>query len=321
MLIKNEVQLVTFDPEGNLIRTLPLPIGGSVMAPPATLRNERGEWFLSCGIYEGDRFYWRTLKIGPDGEQLWSAQYLSPAGRDGLWDPQGLALDADGNLYVLGLFLTAKYSPNGSLLWASSDLQTAGAIVDRAGNVFSVGTVRHTAPERFIVAKAEPANQAAGLSVTARPAHQSIFAGETLFLEVEANAAEPLRFQWYHDWNLVEGATNATFRIEQARTDDAGLYTVEIAGASGVLARPDAEITVAPRVLQLFCTPKSGAAGYELRLTGPPGLAYTIQSSPDLQTWENVATGTSSAASGPILDIQPRGPDQLFYRPIWNSAP
>jgi len=92
-----------------------------------------------------------TIKYGPDGSLKWTATY------DNGGDDYGhaIAVDADGNVYVIGEsqgsgtdydFLTIKYSPTGAEVWEarfdSAGKYDAGAAIalDVTGNVYVTGT-------------------------------------------------------------------------------------------------------------------------------------------------------------------------------------
>ncbi|MHC4648152.1 MAG: hypothetical protein ACYTBJ_22045 [Planctomycetota bacterium] len=93
-------------------------------------------------------------KYDSEGHLTWSARYDGPAGKDD-W-PNKAVIDAKGNVYLAGTtreaeiggqFVTIKYDPSGTLLWAryytpGKRTFTAGAeslIVDERGDVYVVG--------------------------------------------------------------------------------------------------------------------------------------------------------------------------------------
>ena len=96
-----------------------------------------------------------TVKIGPQGSNLWLSSYSDPAGPT---IGEVVLVDGRGNVYVSGsdtfvsegietgiALTTIKYDPNGSQLWAScykflddQGVQVGGAALDRAGNFYVV---------------------------------------------------------------------------------------------------------------------------------------------------------------------------------------
>lgn len=102
-----------------------------------------------------------TLKYGPDGDVLWERHFASPGGNN---QPNDMALDASGNLYVAGAswvtaqqdfdMLLLKYDSDGNLLWDrtldNGDGQLDSAyrvVIDSAGNAILAG---YTEPNAYL---------------------------------------------------------------------------------------------------------------------------------------------------------------------------
>jgi hypothetical protein len=94
-----------------------------------------------------------AIKYDASGHQLWEADFTAPGGPGPTVFPLGLAVDAQGNLYVVGnsnnngLYpvnyggFTAKFSTNGSLLWSenSATFSNDAIALDSAGNAYVTG--------------------------------------------------------------------------------------------------------------------------------------------------------------------------------------
>jgi len=88
-----------------------------------------------------------------------------------------------------------------------------------------------------------------------------------------------------------------------------GNNTFVIVGDGGTIKQSGPFITLA-------LAPDSGTGSLTLSLTGAAGLPYTIQSSPDLISWQNVTNFTSIQPNTTILDaIYPSG-NRMFYRAV-----
>jgi hypothetical protein len=66
--------------------------------------------------------------------------------------------------------------------------------------------------------------------------------------------------------------------------------------------------------LALGLDPASGLL--TLSLTGPTGLAYTVQNSTDLVAWDNVTNFTSIQSTTVVLDALAPATDHRFYRAV-----
>ena len=113
-----------------------------------------GNVYVTGLSYNGNNYDIATLKYSSDGTPLWTNVFNgSGNGED---QPEGMAVDASGNVYVTGMswngndfdYVTLKYSAAGTQAWAryyqgleggGHDEGTAVA-VDAAGNVFVTGS-------------------------------------------------------------------------------------------------------------------------------------------------------------------------------------
>ncbi|WED63726.1 immunoglobulin domain-containing protein [Synoicihabitans lomoniglobus] len=73
---------------------------------------------------------------------------------------------------------------------------------------------------------------------------QTVAADEAVRFEVVAAGAGSLAYQWYHDGELLDGATTGTFALSAAKAADSGNYTVRIANSHGFIESAPATLTV-----------------------------------------------------------------------------
>ncbi|RJP30317.1 MAG: hypothetical protein C4547_16785 [Phycisphaerales bacterium] len=104
------------------------PGHGEDVAIPIFL-DEEGNVYVAGWSYGGPETQrdMVTIKIGPDGQEVWAARYNGPANRDDyLYGVHAIALDEDGHVYVIGNSVgssgyyeavTLKYDADGTESW------------------------------------------------------------------------------------------------------------------------------------------------------------------------------------------------------------
>jgi len=175
-----------------------------------------------------DAMEWGLAKYSPGGSNQWSRLvHFVPGYYDDLI--AGLAVDADGGIYVTGTavtnslgnscIVTEKFAPDGTPVWrmayrdpAMPKATACGLGLDAAGNVFVAGTVTTpTTNAEYIVIKYEQAGLAARLRFvgfdSTGAAQLSLFARSNAVYTVEAS--ENLR-----DWRSFANVSNSTGTAE-----------------------------------------------------------------------------------------------------------
>ncbi len=172
---------------------------------------------------------------------------------------QGIARDAAGNLYVSDdENLVRKISVSGvvSTLGGKEDVTgisdgvgsdarffyIGGLAVDSAGALYAgdLTSVRRG------VAAGPPA-------ITTQPQNQTVTAGDSVQFSVAATGTPDPTYQWYFNGGAFSGATSATLKFTNARTADAGDYTVTVTNTLGSITSSKATLTV-----NAATTPPSG---------------------------------------------------------------
>jgi hypothetical protein len=150
---------IAYDPNGNILWTDRYNgTGNNLDVAKAIVVDESGNVYItgtSVGAGSGNDML--TIKYNSLGNDLWTARYNAIA--NGSDEPNALAVDESGNVYITGLsvgagsgadYLTIKYDPNGEELWdnrysgpnpgsSNVDDQATSIAVDASGNVFVTG--------------------------------------------------------------------------------------------------------------------------------------------------------------------------------------
>ena len=113
-------------------------------------------------------------------------------------------------------------------------------------------------------------------------------AGSPLELSVTIDGTPPFQLQWTRNGAILPGQTNTTLRFDVVQLTDGGLYALEVADATGLVARPETLLTVAstpqPEArLEFLEWTASGLPAF--RLTGPSGRLFRLETSEDLVRW------------------------------------
>ncbi|MDR1009989.1 MAG: TonB-dependent receptor [Opitutaceae bacterium] len=158
--------------------------------------------------------------------------------------PTGLALDSSGVLYVAdtgGHIIRAVNTNTGAVTTfagtadepGSAEGNVAGSRLDSprgitidpaTGDIHVFDTGNHTVRTLQI-----------GPTIITPPADQSVPLNSTATFAVVASGAPSLTYQWYRDGVLIDGATEATLRLESVTlTDDVADYSVVVANPIGI---------------------------------------------------------------------------------------
>lgn len=165
--------------------------------------------------------------------------------------PIGIAIDPAGNLFVTeeSSKLVRRISPAGVVTTVVGALHIDsrkdgvgersgldapfGATTDDAGNIYitDAGSVRKIQP-------------AAVPAITSQPQNQSVTVGGSVQFSVTAAGVPDPAYQWYLNGQPYAGATGRTLSFSNARTADAGDYTVVVTNDLGSVASNRATLTV-----------------------------------------------------------------------------
>jgi alpha-tubulin suppressor-like RCC1 family protein len=135
------------------------------------------------------------------------------------------------------------YNTNSPVADATNATLTLAGVRFADAGVYSVvvsnpyGTV-NSATARLTVSATAP-------SITRQPQDVTILPGQSATFSVETRGSEPKSYQWYHNTNSpVPDATNSTWTLNDAQTEDSGTYSVLVSNAVGFVASRHALLTV-----------------------------------------------------------------------------
>ncbi len=115
-------------------------------------------------------------------------------------------------------------------------------------------------------------------SILAQPQAQTLFEGGTISLTVGAAGFKPLSFRWQSNLVDIPNATNATYSLVPASTNNSGSYRVIVTNSLGSITSAVAQVTVQSLLRSAALTPLwSVPAGSRYYLTANDtqrGLAY-----------------------------------------------
>jgi hypothetical protein len=149
-------------------------------------------------------------------------------------------------------------------------------------------------------------------AIVGQPRSQAVLAGGSLSLGVTATGS-PLYYQWWRNDFALASATNALLVVSSVLPADAGVYSVVVSNALGVVTSAPALVTVVgPRLLLPGLEPSNGA--FHLRFGGVPGTAYELQASDNLAGWTPLESQTNLTGDLEFLDYGATNFVRRYYR-------
>ena len=204
------------------------------------------------------------------------------------WYRNGVAISgATSSSYTIGATLSSQ---NGSVYTVA--VTNAGGTVMSAPCALTVNT--------------PPA-------ITAQPASQTIFVGQTATFAVTATGTAPLTYQWHLGGTAISGAISNSYTTPATTViGSSSVYTVTVTNVAGSVTSSSATLTVNPLAPDLAFAPIApqtyGASPFQVSATSASSgaVTYSVTSGPatisgDSVTLTGVGTvvlGASQAASG-----------------------
>lgn len=173
-------------------------------------------------------------------------------------------------------------------------------------------------PNAAIIAITQPAP-----ALLAAPESRTVAAGEAVTWSVTVTGESPLSYQWLFRGEPIAGATDARFRLESVRPEDAGDYAVRVSNPLGTVTSDPALLTVSPKPadptttagVRIETVTLGGDRAFLEGSGGRPGSAFLVltRASCDDGTWQEVASGTFGTA-GRFLVSVPAGGSTRFWK-------
>jgi hypothetical protein len=298
---------IASDSEGNLFVT------GGFTAPA---------WFGTNQV-SGEAGSMYLAKYDPQGRVVWVKTAGAAAGAFST----GLALDPDGSIYQTGYFLgqvafdgvilnsaglydvfLAKYSPEGSVIWAR---RAGGISMDQAGGV-SVDAEGHATLTGYFIGEADFGSQtvrslckslfvaqydAAGNALWVLPPTQGLACEGKLVVPTDAG-------QW-----LLGGEFSGSIGLGSTNLASQGERDVLLARINATAC----PASVQPRPLSLM---KVSPAEFVITAQVDPGHEFEIQATADFHQWSVLTNFTAGTNTFTLVDRPPAGVSYRFYRNV-----
>jgi sugar lactone lactonase YvrE len=263
------------------------------------------------------------------------------------YQPQGIAVDANGDIFVANTAhqTIREIAPSGTV---STLAGTAGVIgsLDATGSTaqfFNPGQIALDSFGNLYVADSSNHTVRMGIPpmglpvFTQEPSGQSVVPGGAVTLDANANGIPAPTYQWYLNGTPISGATMSSYLIPSAQASDAGNYFISASNSAGlvfsslavlqvgtasapVITRAPASQTVAPGANATFSAAVSGTnpLSFQWNFNGTPipgatSSAYTISGAstsddgPYSVTVTNPAGTVTSAAATLNVSSAPTG--------------
>lgn len=188
----------------------------------------------------------------------------------------------------LQLDVTVSATPPLSYQWQQNGADIAGATGPRvtldSSTLAAAGeyTVRVSNAAGSVTSQSALVEVTQPVTITAQPVDQTVVEGAAASFSVTVTGTGLLSYQWRKGGVSVNGATNATLRVNNARTVDAGGYQVVVSNGAGPVTSAVAKLTVnvGVRILsqpQSLAVINGSSAAFSVAAVGTAPLTYQWQ--------------------------------------------
>ena len=152
------------------------------------------------------------------------------------------------------------------------------------------------------------------LVVLQQPFSQTAGLASNLTLRVTAMGAPPIFYQWRFDEVDIPGATASTFTVTNLTAAKQGSYQVLASNREASINSAQAEALLdTPVRISYAITP---TCRYNLRLSGPVGKSFILQTTTNLTTWTAVITNPAPTGVLEFNDTRILSDRSRFYRAV-----
>jgi len=186
-----------------------------------------GDNILSYDWATGGRWQFQSGLIIPPYQWCFVALVVTPTNGT-LYLQDGTSMQTAVDTYAEGIsqFTGNTYvgwDPNGG---AGATSRRFNGIIDEV-TIFNRSLSAADVGSLYYAATGEPAG------IVTSPAGLTNYTGQPFSLSVVASGAPPLSYQWYKNSHAIAGATNDTYTVAAATTNDSGSYEVYVANTGG----------------------------------------------------------------------------------------
>jgi hypothetical protein len=158
-------------------------------------------------------------------------------------------------------------------------------------------------------------------TIVTHPVDQTVIAGNTVGLTVEARGTPPLAYQWRLDGTNIPGATTSAYSITSAQVINSGIYSAIITNDAGSVVSSNAVLTVVEVPVSILSHPVSQSVfqgaqvSFSVTVTGSPPYAFQ---------WKldgiNLSGATASSLALSNVTVAQAGEYSVFVSNPFGSA-
>lgn len=148
--------------------------------------------------------------------------------------------------------------------------------------------------------------------IVSDPESQAFVAGGPLALNVTAQSAVPVQYQWRRAAVPLTGTTAARLFLSPVQPADAGDYDVIVTNGGGAVTSAVASVSIVVVPPPQVTLPGRAGGPFQLALNGTAGYAYLVSASANLVDWLPLTTTAFGTPS--LLLADTAGLPQRFYR-------